>query len=111
MKKTIREYLEEIIKYSEKAQKFTANIEYEEFIKDETTYVDAFRAMDRVIEAVKAIPEDIQKKYSTVPWNQIAKFRNEHFGTDKRIVWIAARKDAGVIKEQTCKILSDLVKE
>lgn len=49
----------------EKAEKFVSGMSYEEFAKDDKTIFAVIRALEIVGEAVKHIPLDVRRKYSS----------------------------------------------
>lgn len=112
MKRTIRHFLEDVIEYCDKAQKFTNNITYEEFCNDEKTFLAVTRALEIVGEALKHIPDDIRSKYPDIPWREIIGFRNTvvhiYFGINPKIVWNAAKDDTKFLKLHIQKIIDEL---
>ena len=61
-----------------------------------------------VTEAVKNIDSDFTKKYSFIPWSDVARMRDklihEYFGVDIELVWAVVKKDLPQLKEDIQKI-------
>lgn len=64
----IRHYLVDIKNECEYLINRTANLNYEEFIKNEDLKKAFVRSLEIIGEASKHIPEKIRKKYSQIPW-------------------------------------------
>ncbi|MFH0702054.1 MAG: DUF86 domain-containing protein [bacterium] len=115
MKRTFRHFLEDIVEYSDKAQKFTKDMNYEEFCSDEKTFMAVIRALEIIGEAINHIPKEIQDKSKEIPWYQIRGFRNkvvhEYFGIDKKVVWLTVKEDIPFLKDSICKILKEIAEE
>ena len=110
MKRDFKLYLEDIIKYIDKAEQYTENLTYEEFFKDGKTIDATIRAIEVVGEAGNKIPEDIKNKYP-VPWREITNMRNRiihgYFDVDVEEVWTAVKKDMKELKPLIQKIIKD----
>lgn len=75
--------------------------------------VDAtVRRLEIIGEAVKSIPDDFRKKYSEVPWKNIAGFRDivthAYFEVDFDTVWNIIKKDLPDLKIKILKIKEEL---
>jgi uncharacterized protein with HEPN domain len=112
MKRDISLYLKDILKNMEKAEKFTEDMSYKNFVADEKTKYAILRCIEIMGEAVKGIPESVRKKYAEVPWKDIAGMRDKvihfYFGIKLKRVWLAVKEDIPKIKHQIKKILKDI---
>jgi uncharacterized protein with HEPN domain len=112
MKRDISLYLKDILKNMEKAEKFTEEMSYKDFVADEKTKYAIVRCIEIIGEAVKNVPESVRKKYLEVPWKDIAGMRDKvihfYFGIKLRRVWLAVKEDIPKIKPQIKKILKDI---
>jgi uncharacterized protein with HEPN domain len=84
---------------------------------DATTFAQDFKTQDAVIrqfaiigEAVKNLPPELIQREPSVPWGQIAGFRDvlthAYFAIDPSVVWDAARHKAPILKNSCEKLLS-----
>ncbi|MHB1660703.1 MAG: HepT-like ribonuclease domain-containing protein [bacterium] len=110
MNRDFRLYLDDIIKYIEKAEKYTNNITYEDFLKDDKTSNAVIRCIEVLGEASNKIPDEIKNKYP-IPWRDITNMRNRiihgYFDVDIEEVWIAVQKDMKELKPFIQKIIAD----
>jgi Uncharacterized conserved protein, COG2361 len=76
-KRAIHDYLEDILRYTEKAQRFVADVpSFDAFAEDEMRVMATIRALEVIGEAVKHIPHSLRRKYPEVPWQEIAGMRD-----------------------------------
>ncbi len=76
-KRPIHGYLEDIPRYTEKAQRFVADVSsFDAFAEDEMRVMATIRALEVIGEAVKHIPHSLRRKYPEVPWQEIAGMRD-----------------------------------
>ena len=110
MRRDFKLYLDDIIKYIDKAEQYTENLTYEEFFKDGKTIDATIRAIEVVGEASNKIPEDIKNKYP-IPWREITNMRNRiihgYFDVDVEEVWTAVKKDMKELKPLIIGIIKD----
>jgi uncharacterized protein with HEPN domain len=96
VKRDFKLYLDDIIKYIDKAEQYTRNFTYEDFLKDGKTSDAVIRCIEVLGEASNKIPEDIKNKYP-IPWRDISNMRNRiihgYFDVDIEEVWLAVKKD------------------
>ena len=115
MKRDISLYLKDMLENMEKAEKFTADMSYKDFIADEKTKYAIVRCIEIIGEAVKNVPESVRKKYNEVPWKDIAGMRDKvmhfYFGVKFKRVWLEVREDIPKIKPHIKKILRDIKKQ
>lgn len=111
MKREYGDYIEDILDAMNKVSKFTENMNFDEFSKDDKTVFAVVRGLEIIGEAVKNIPEEIEKKYPEIPWKNIAGMRNklihEYFGVKLEIVWDTVKKEIPEIKPEFQKIMED----
>lgn len=112
MKRDFKHFLDDALEYCDKAQKFVADISYEEFLDDDKTFLAVTRALEVIGEALKNIPDEIKTKFPQVPWREIIGFRNTvahvYFGVDPKIVWNTAKEDVKYLKELIKSISSSI---
>ena len=83
--------LEDIIESIDKIERYTKNITFEEFFKDEKTIDAVIRNFEVIGEAANQIPKTDKLKFHQVEWRKVIGLRNriihEYFGIDLNIVW------------------------
>lgn len=104
-------YVKDILQECENIEKFTANITYEEFTENLEKIYAVAKAFENIGEAVKQLPNDITKKYNTIPWNEIAKMRDvlthHYFGVDDKVLWDTLDEDFKLFKQIILQIIED----
>ncbi len=112
MRRDYRDYLEDIIFAMNKSINFIEDINYSDFAKDDKTNSAVIRKLEIIGEAVKKIPYKIKKKYSQIPWKDIAGMRDklihEYFGVDLNKVWRTVKEDLPKIKPEFERILREV---
>ncbi|MFQ6089353.1 MAG: DUF86 domain-containing protein [Candidatus Methanofastidiosia archaeon] len=112
MKRTYRDYIEDILNSIQEIEDFTAGMEFEDFIDDRKTLNAVIRSLEVMGEAAKKIPNDIRTKYADIPWKYIAGMRDklihEYHGVDLEIVWEVIKKEIPPIKPLFEKILKEM---
>ena len=83
--------LEDIIESGNKILNYTADLSFDQFIKDSKTADAVIRNFEIIGEAAKRLPEDFKEKHADIDWHRIRGFRNrivhDYFGIDFSIVW------------------------
>jgi len=76
---------------------FCEGFDYGTFRGDEKTYYAVLRCIEIIGEAVKNIPPATKRKYSDVPWKDMAGMRDKlihfYFGVDPQMVWLVIKED------------------
>jgi len=110
MQRDYTAYLNDILKAINKIENYAGNLTLDDF-SDSNLYQDAIiRNLEIIGEAVKHIPNTLQKKYPDVEWKKIAGLRDilahAYFGIDIEIVWDVVQNKLPEFKEQIKLILS-----
>jgi len=96
MKRDYTLYLKDILNAMESIQSFTANMEYEEFSRDDKTSSAVIRKLEIIGEATKKIPAVLRKQHGEMPWKEMAGMRDRlihfYFGVDYELVWETIKK-------------------
>ena len=108
--RAIRDYLEDILRYAEKAQRFVADTpSLEAFAEDEMRVMATIRALEVIGEAVKHIPSSLRRKHPEIPWREIAGMRNilihGYYDVSIEIVWKTVHQDLAPLREAILTIL------
>jgi len=110
VKRDFKLYLNDILQYIDRAERYTKNLSYEDFLKDDKTSNAVIRCIEVLGEASNKIPNEIKNKYS-VPWQDIINMRNRiihgYFDVDIEEVWIAVQEDMKALKPLIQKIIAD----
>lgn len=109
------DYLRDMISMMDKIQTFTANLDFDQFVQDDKTYMAVVRAIEVIGEAAKNIPATLRREYSAVPWKRMAGMRDKmihaYFGTDATIVWETATARVPELKPQIEQVLETELKK
>ena len=90
-------------------QKFTRGMDYKTFKDD----IKAIRAVEMnfiiIGEAANQIPEEIEEKYTTIPWSLMRAMRNRivhaYFEVDERLMWDTTQNDLPPLVPELEKLL------
>ncbi len=84
-------YLSDIKKSCEKIIRYTKDLEFEEFRRDELVYDAIIRNLEIIGEAAKNIPGEVRTQYPGVEWRKMSGLRDviahAYFGIDDSIIW------------------------
>ena len=84
-------FLKDILNSLNKIFKYTEEMSYENFIKDDKTKDAVERNFEIIGEAVKHLSDDFRNRYPHIPFRQVAGMRDklihDYFGVDYEIVW------------------------
>jgi uncharacterized protein with HEPN domain len=112
MKRDYRLYLDDILEAIGKIEEYTADIDVGHFRKDSKTLDAVMRNFAIIGEAAKHIPERIRKKYTTIPWKQMAgmrdKLMHEYFGIKVEVVWETITRRLPEVKRSIKSVLDEL---
>ena len=110
--KAHREYqdcLRDIQDALEKIMKFTADLNFDGFARDEKTTFAVIRALEIIGEAARKIPKSVRSSYPDIPWQDMAGMRDklihDYFGVDLRVVWKTLQIDLPPLKAIIDQIL------
>ncbi len=88
-------YLEDMILSIEKISNYLQNVSFEEFIKNDMVIDAVIRNFEIIGEAANNVPDEIQYKYSNVPWSKMYRLRNivvhNYHGIDYEMIWEIAQ--------------------
>jgi len=104
--------LKDILAALESVETFVGSMAFEEFRADDKTASAVVRKFEIIGEATKNIPEDIRRRYSKIPWKEMAGMRDRlihfYFGVDYQLVWATIKERLPSVKQQIQKILKEL---
>ncbi len=90
-KKSSRIFVEDILEAMDKIERYTTDLTYESFTKNELVVDAVIRNLEIIGEASRNTPENVRDKYHDIPWKRMIGLRNiaihEYFGIDLSIIW------------------------
>ena len=114
MKRTFRDYVEDILTSFEETQEFTRGLDFNAFTGDRKTVNAVVRSLEVMGEAAKRIPAKIREKYPEIPWKRMTGMRDklihEYSGVDLEIVWAVVKTELPPLKLLFDRLLQDLKK-
>jgi len=115
MKRTLKDYLLDLLSAAEETQRFTKGIALEEFLQDRKTSNAVIRSLEVMGEAAKKIPEELRSRYPEIPWKRVAGMRDvlihEYHGVELEIIWKTVREELPPLEPLLEKMLQELEKE
>ena len=111
MKKDPRVYLAQILERIDRISEYTADGK-EAFLADQRTQDAVIRNFEVIGEAAKRISEEYRRKYPTIPWRELAGFRDvlihQYEGVSVTEVWLIVEKDLNPIRDAIRSMLPPL---
>ena len=90
-KREINLLLEDMLESAQKIKRYTTELSFEDFLKDDKTIDAVVRNFEIIGEAANRIDPDFRSSNPEMDWNRIRGFRNrivhDYFGIDNEIVW------------------------
>lgn len=112
MKRDVSIYIMDILENMELAEDFVKGMDYEEFISDKKTNYAVTRCIEIMGEAAKHVPEGVRKKYSEIPWKDIAGMRDKiihmYFRVSLEKVWLVLKEDIPELKPLFQKVIAEM---
>lgn len=104
-----RDRVRDILDAIAEIKKFTRGMDYKSFQEDDK----AIRAVEMnfiiIGEAANQIPEDIEERYTNIPWSLMRAMRNRivhvYFKVDERLMWDTVQNDLPLLVPQLEKLL------
>jgi uncharacterized protein with HEPN domain len=97
-------YIGHIAEAIEKIERYTAGLDYEQFLKDEKTVDAVIRTLEIIGEASNNISKEFQNTHPEFPWGKMISMRNrlihEYFGVNEEVVWGTCTEDLPSLKKQ-----------
>ena len=101
--------INKMVKYIDKALKYTDNIDFEQFQNNEEKQDATIFAISQIGELVKNIENNTQKRYPEVEWIVIKNLRNkivhDYEGINLNLIWDIINQDIKQLKYDLEEIL------
>ena len=111
MKREYGDYIQDIIDPIKETEEFTKELLFNDFKGDKKTVNAVIRSLEIMGEAAKKIPDELRKKYSGIPWKEMAGIRDklihEYHGVDLEIIWKVVKEELPPVKPHILKLLKE----
>jgi len=115
MKREFGDYIQDIIDSIKETEEFTKELSFDDFKEDKKTVNAVIRSLEIMGEAAKKIPDDLRRKYSKIPWKEMAGIRDklihEYHGVDLEIIWKVVKEELPPVKPNILKMLKEFEHE
>ncbi len=115
MKRKDALYLKDIHESISFIERHTQSLSEKDFQSDEVLFHAIVRQLEIIGEAVRALSPAIRHNSPSIPWRQIADFRNvlvhEYFGIRLDIIWEVIQQDLPGLKQAVKDILKNNVEK
>lgn len=96
--------IEDILESIEKIERYTTDMGYSDWLKDEKTVDAVVRNIEIIGEASSHLPDDVMQRYRDIPWHLMRGIRNllahEYFGVDVEVIWKTVKEDLPELKKR-----------
>ena len=111
MKREYGDYIQDITDSIKETEEFTKELSFDDFKQDKKTVNAVIRSLEIMGEAAKKIPDNLRRKYSKIPWKEMAGIRDklihEYHGVDLEIIWKVVKEELPPVKPNILKMLKE----
>lgn len=104
--------LGDILEAALKILKYTENLSFDQFLKDDKTSDAVIRNFEIIGEASARLPEEFKIENLEINWRRLKGFRNrlihDYFGIDYKIVWEIILEDLPELKNNLEQLFNDI---
>ena len=112
MKRSNKLFVEDILDSIDKIEQYIQGLSYDDFVEKQIVVDAVIRNLEIIGEASKNMPDDIKKKYISIPWKRMVGLRNiiahGYFGIDLSIVWEIITKNLPETKPHIVEFFNKL---
>ncbi len=105
-------YLQDAVTAIDRIVSYVEGVDRGKFETDQMRLDAVIRNLQIIGEAVKKIPNSIQKRYSNIPWREIAGLRNRvthvYFDVDINIIWDVVHSELPILRNQIQEIIKEI---
>src|SRR5215211_9226182 len=92
-----QDHIRDILEAIAEIQKFKSGMDYQTFKEDDKSIRAVEMNFIIIGEAANQIPEEIEEKYSSIPWSLMRAMRNRlvhvYFRVDEKLMWDTIQND------------------
>lgn len=100
--------LDKMLNYIEKIEKYSAGMEYDDFIKDDMVVEACVFNLSQLGELANKVDTDFRENHREIPWSQVYGLRNrivhDYEGVNLKLVWEIIEDDLPELKNMLEKI-------
>lgn len=104
-----RDRIRDILEAIAEIRRFTQGMDYAAFKADDKSVRAVEMNFIIIGEAATQIPEDVEEKYSSIPWSLMRAMRNRivhaYFNVDERLMWDTVQNDLPALIPELEKLL------
>jgi uncharacterized protein with HEPN domain len=104
-----RDRIRDILDAVAEIQRFTQNMDYETFKKDDKSVRAVEMNFIIIGEAANQIPEEVEEEHRTIPWSLMRAMRNRivhvYFKVDEKLMWDTVQNDLPLLIPKLEKLL------
>ena len=104
-----RDRIRDILDVIAEIQQFTRGMDYETFKEDDKSIRAVEMNFIIIGEAANQIPDEIEEKYTTIPWTLMRAMRNRivhvYFKIDEKLMWDTVKNDLPPLIPELKKLL------